>query len=77
MRDEAELDPITGRRVIGSQIACECGVTVRYTWVRGFDPELGFGQEWWGMTGWETRYRRVVPPVAATFEVVEKLKEAA
>ena len=72
-----ERHPITAQRVIGSQIVREGNLTVRYTWVTGHDPELGFGQYWLGHTGVETRFRQVVPTVAETWNVDAREEEAA
>jgi hypothetical protein len=69
--------PINGTPTISSLIVPENGLTVRCTWVKGFDPELGFGQDCWGMTGRETPFWQLVPNVAATFEVIEHSDPAA
>jgi hypothetical protein len=65
-------------KIIGERLALEDGVWVKYTYIKGCtEDSVGMSRNVGGWSGAETEFRRVVVPPLHTFEVVERMHEAA
>ena len=69
--------PLTAQRIVGEEIVREGNVWIKYTYCSGYDGQVGLGQEWWGHSGLETRFRAVILHAVAVVDVREPAVRAA